>query len=154
MPPERPELRLGEGARAAILEEARRRYPEECCGGLLGRVDDERGVRTVVRVEAVRNERRERRERRYLVGPREVMRLEDRAEEEGLELFGFFHSHPDHPARPSEHDRRAAWPWYSYVIVSVREGDPERIRSWRLTDDRGSFDEERVTATEGATDEP
>lgn len=152
MPEEARTLRLTPEARRVIVDEGVRRYPEECCGGLLGREDGPR-ERTVVRAVPVGNEQEENRERRYLVGPREVMRLEDTAEEEGLELLGFFHSHPDHPARASETDRKLAWPWYSYIIVSIRDGAPGRIRSWRLVDDRSTFEEEAVNGTEGATDE-
>lgn len=146
-------LELAEAAREAILAEGRLRYPEECCGGLLGRIESPR-ERVVVRAVPVWNEQEDQRERRYLVGPREVMRLEDEAEREGLELLGFFHSHPDHPAQPSETDRQLAWPWYSYIILSVKQGEPGRLRSWRLVDDRSTFEEEVVNGMEGASREP
>lgn len=146
-------LELAEGARDVILAEGRLRYPEECCGGLLGRVEGPR-ERVIVRAVPVWNEQEDQRERRYLVGPREVMRLEDEADRDGLELLGFFHSHPDHPARPSETDRKLAWPWYSYIIVSVQRGEPRRLRSWRLVDDRSTFEEEVVNGIEGAIREP
>lgn len=147
-----PVLRLPNEARNVILDEGAARYPEECCGGLLGRIEGP-DLRTVVRAVPVGNQQEERRERRYLVGPADVLRLEDEAEAEDLELLGFFHSHPDHPARPSEHDRQHAWPWYSYLIVSVQGGEPERLRSWRLADDRSAFEEEAVNSTETATEE-
>lgn len=145
----RPGLGLTPNAAEVIRGEARDRYPEECCGGLLGRSDEE-GRRTVVRAVPVRNERSRERRRRYLLGPRQVLDLEDAAEREGLEVLGFFHSHPDHPAEPSEHDRRHAWPWYSYLIVAVDGGEPGAVRSWRLLDDRSSFEEEDVTLPEEA----
>ncbi|MFP3948928.1 MAG: M67 family metallopeptidase [Longimicrobiales bacterium] len=144
---------LAEAARQAILEEGRLRYPEECCGGLLGTIEGSRR-RVIVRAVPVWNEEEDLRERRYLVGPREVMRMEDEAEQEDLELLGFFHSHPDHPAQPSETDRRLAWPWYSYMILSVHQGEPRKLRSWRLVDDRSTFEEEVVNGTEGANREP
>lgn len=123
--------------------EARDRYPHECCGALLGR-EEGAGARRLVRVVPVANERREERERRYLVGPRRILELQEEADGEGLEVLGFFHSHPDHPARPSAFDAEHAWPWYSYVIVPVRDGEPGRARSWRLRDDRSRFDEEEI----------
>lgn len=141
-------LTVAPRAVAAIRDTARARYPEECCGGLLGRNDGDRG-RTITRAIPVRNERRSDRERRYLLGPRQVLELEDVAEREGLEVVGFFHSHPDHPAVPSEHDRRHAWPWYSYLIVAVEDGEPRDLRSWRLLRDRSTFDEEDVNVPGG-----
>ena len=146
-------LELAESAHRAILEEGRLRYPEECCGGLLGTIEGPR-KRVIVRAVPVWNEEEDLRERRYLVGPREVMRMEDEAEQEGLELLGFFHSHPDHPAQPSETDRRLAWPWYSYMILSVHQGEPRKLRSWRLVDDRSTFEEEVVNGMEGANRQP
>ena len=70
--------------------------------------------------------------------------------QQGLELIGWYHSHPDHPARPSEFDREHAWPWYSYVIVSVAAGQPQDMTSWRLADDRSHFLPEEVTPRAGA----
>ena len=63
----------------------------------------------------------------------------------GLEVVGWYHSHPDHPARPSEFDREHAWPWYSYVIVSVAAGQPEDMTSWLLADDRTHFLPEEIS---------
>jgi proteasome lid subunit RPN8/RPN11 len=64
--------------------------------------------------------------------------------EQGLDVIGWYHSHPDHPARPSEFDREHAWPWYSYIIVSVRNGAPQEMTSWRLEDDRAAFSSEAL----------
>ena len=63
----------------------------------------------------------------------------------GAELLGFYHSHPDHPARPSQYDLDHAWPFFSYIIVSVRAGVPEDMTSWRLREDRSAFDQEDLT---------
>ena len=62
----------------------------------------------------------------------------------GWTLIGWYHSHPDHPAKPSEYDREHAWPWYSYIIVSVQNGNPRDMTSWRLQDDRSAFVAEEV----------
>ncbi|NIP60369.1 MAG: hypothetical protein GWM92_18485, partial [Gemmatimonadetes bacterium] len=118
-----------------MAREARARYPHECAGALLGRVEED-GGRRLDRAVPVRNERASERERRYLVGPGQILALEEAAQATGLVILGFFHSHPDHPPRPSEFDREHAWPWYSYVIVPVRDGEPGEPRAWRLRDDR------------------
>jgi proteasome lid subunit RPN8/RPN11 len=82
--------------------------------------------------------------RRFLVRPNDYQAAERRAAAEGLELLGFYHSHPDHPARPSQYDLDHAWPVFSYVIISVAEGRPGDITSWRLADDRSAFSEEAL----------
>jgi len=78
-------------------------------------------------------------------------RPEHAATERGLDLLGWYHSHPDHPARPSEFDREHAWPWYSYVIVSVEAGNPKDLTSWRLEDDRSTFQPEEVLPVRAAS---
>jgi proteasome lid subunit RPN8/RPN11 len=83
--------------------------------------------------------------RRFLVGPDEYRRAEARAAETGRTLMGFYHSHPDHPAEPSAFDLEHAWPNLSYAIISVRQGQPKEMRSWRLRADRSGFDEEFIS---------
>ncbi len=117
-------------------------YPYECCGALLGTEQDE--VRTVSAIVQLANERTDERERRFFISPQQVLMVERKARQEGLLLLGFYHSHPDHPAEPSDYDRQHALPWYSYVIISVVKGEPKEIRSWRLRDDRSQFDPEIV----------
>jgi proteasome lid subunit RPN8/RPN11 len=73
-----------------------------------------------------------------------VRDAERAAKAQGLEVIGWYHSHPDHPARPSDFDRDHAWPWYSYIIVSVHEGVPKDMTSWRLKDDRSGYFEEKI----------
>ena len=82
--------------------------------------------------------------RRFLIRPDDYRAAEKRARESGLELLGFYHSHPDHPARPSQYDLDHAWPSFSYVIVSVIGGEDQLLTSWRLRNDRATFDEENV----------
>ncbi|GBC93631.1 CysO-cysteine peptidase [bacterium HR15] len=135
-------LRLSAQAEHEIRAHARAEYPYECCGALLG--TETGGHRTVEYVLRLANERMDERERRFFISPQQVLMAERRAHREGLLLLGFYHSHPDHPAIPSEYDRRHALPWYSYVIVSVPKGEPSELRSWRLRDDRSAFDEEPV----------
>ena len=68
----------------------------------------------------------------------------------GADLLGFYHSHPDHPARPSQYDLDHAWPFFSYIIVSVAGGVPQDMTSWRLRDDRSTFDPDDLVVTEHA----
>ncbi len=86
--------------------------------------------------------------RRFLVRPVDYQAAERRAAELGAELLGFYHSHPDHPARPSRYDLDHAWPVFAYVIVAVEGGEPRALTSWRLRDDRSAFDEEPVVVEE------
>jgi proteasome lid subunit RPN8/RPN11 len=117
-------------------------YPDECCGVLIGR---SLGDATVVeRLLSVDNERNESRHNRYLINPETVLAAHKEARALGLDVVGYYHSHPDHPARPSEFDREHAWPGVSYLIVSVEKGSVADARSWRLADDREKFDEEEI----------
>jgi proteasome lid subunit RPN8/RPN11 len=127
----------------AIRSHGRETYPEECCGGLLGLLLEDRGVR-IVRAEAIANASREQRERRYAVDPRDYLRLERSASEQGLALVGFYHSHPDHPAAPSEYDREHAFPFLHYLILSVANGRPGEATSWVLSEDGGVFEREEL----------
>lgn len=117
-----------------------RAYPEEGCGVLLGR--EVNGVREVDRIVELDNQREASRHNRYVISPEQFLRAEQAARAAGLDVIGFYHSHPDHPARPSAFDLEHAWPWYSYVIVSVEAGRVADVRSWRLRDDRAAFEPE------------
>lgn len=136
-------IRFETGTVTVILDHAASAYPEECCGVMVGREEPD-GARTVVRVTRAENRREDERERRFLIPPDAVREAEEAAREDGLDVLGFYHSHPDHPPRPSDFDREHAWPWYSYVIIDVARGTPGVLRSWRLRDDRSGFDEETV----------
>jgi proteasome lid subunit RPN8/RPN11 len=87
---------------------------------------------------------RETEKNRFLIDPLDQLRVEKGARERGLDVLGYYHSHPDHPARPSNYDRDHAWPWYSYVIISVDRGVPRDLTSWRLAEDRSAFAPEQV----------
>jgi adenylyltransferase/sulfurtransferase len=126
----------------AVAEAIRRHgaetFPNECCGALVGRNG------TVHEAFALANTTEEGPRRRFLVRPEDYRDAERRASALGAELLGFYHSHPDHPARPSQYDLDHAWPFFAYVIVSVRAGIPEEMTSWRLREDRSAFDQEEL----------
>jgi proteasome lid subunit RPN8/RPN11 len=139
-------IRLSRAAADAIREHGRRAYPEECCGALLG--DKEEGGGRVARAEPVENARTSRRERRFRIAPLDYLRLERVAAAEGRALLGFYHSHPDHPAVPSEYDREHALPFFHYVVLRVASGEPGEMASWVLSEDRRVFDREKLLAAE------
>ena len=114
-------------------------YPNECCGACYGRD----GVVTSTFPMPNTTELGPR--RRFHISPRDYMNAERRASSLGLELLGFYHSHPDHPARPSQFDLDHALPSFSYIIVSINESVPEDMTSWRLQEDRSAFDQENLT---------
>ena len=117
-------------------------YPDECCGVLIGRTSGDATV--VERVLSVGNERQDSRHNRFLISPETVLAAHKEARALGLDVVGYYHSHPDHPARPSEFDREHAWPGMSYLIVSVEKRQVVEARSWRLADDREGYDEEII----------
>lgn len=128
-----------------IREHARHSYPEECCGFLFGSSDGE--VRHVRDLQELTNSSGGNRSRRYVIKPEQYRNAELWAEGKGLEVLGLYHSHPDHPSRPSQFDVDHALPWWSYVIISVEGGKPALISSWVLRDDRLEFGEEGIEET-------
>jgi proteasome lid subunit RPN8/RPN11 len=130
---------IAEDAVDEIKRHAAEAYPHECCGALLER-DAE-----IVEAVPLSNTTSEEATRRFLVGPDEYRYAEKRARERGARLAGFYHSHPDHPARPSQTDLEQAWPNLTYVIVSVAAGTPADITCWRLREDRTAFDRGDLT---------
>ena len=122
-------------------------YPEEGAGLMLGRAQEDR--KQVARLVTFANAREQSaRHNRYLLTPQDYLRGEQEAARLGLDVVGVFHSHPDHPDRPSEFDREWAMPWLSYVITSVQGGQAKSSRSWLLSEDRSAFYEEPLTIVE------
>jgi proteasome lid subunit RPN8/RPN11 len=130
----------------AIREHGRKTYPEECCGALLGVRGGGRAA--VRRIERLANGRVGERHRRFRIDAADYRRVEAAAEESGLVLLGFYHSHPDHPAVPSDYDREHAMPFFHYVVLAVRSGEPGAIASWVLAEDRGAFERETLIDSE------
>jgi proteasome lid subunit RPN8/RPN11 len=135
-------LTLQSGIADAIAAHGIEAYPNECCGALIGRDG------SVTHTLALPNVTDEGPRRRFRVSDRDYLQCEKRATELGGELLGFYHSHPDHPARPSQYDLDHALPFFSYIIVAVRAGAPEDMTSWRLREDRSAFDQEQLTYAE------
>lgn len=152
------EPRIEEDAQVLLPADVRERirshledaYPEEACGGLLGRALN--GRTEVTAVAALENRESQDRARRYLIDPDAVLALQKRAEEQGLEVVGYYHSHPEAPAEPSAFDREAAWPWYVYLIVSLRDGRATEFGAWRLTEDRSGFRPLTISETDSGSE--
>jgi proteasome lid subunit RPN8/RPN11 len=153
-------LKLTEGLAEKIRAHGAETYPHECCGALLGReANAAPGVTTGGELQAHRdvvelfplvNRRDDSPRNRFSVTSEDVRDAEKAASGNHLEVIGWYHSHPDHPAKPSDYDRDHAWPWYSYVIVSVANGKPQDMTSWRLCDDRSQFVNEDVAVCDPA----
>jgi proteasome lid subunit RPN8/RPN11 len=123
---------------AAIRQHAAETYPNECCGALFG---SDCAVTGMLRLP---NETAEGPRNRFLVPPADYQAAEAYATETGSDLAGFYHSHPDHPARPSQYDLDHAWPFFVYLIVSVQNGEPREMTSWRLREDRSAFEADQL----------
>ena len=142
-------LILAAAHRQVMQAEAERTYPEECCGILLGQLEQS-GQKTVIEVwptpnawsegaaaelasviSASRYSAQAAHRDRYWIDPRDLLKAQREARDRSLQVIGIYHSHPDHPAMPSETDRRLAWPEYSYLILSVEQGKVTQVLSWQ-----------------------
>jgi proteasome lid subunit RPN8/RPN11 len=123
-------------------------YPHECCGFMLGSAAD--GMQRILEIRSQANERTDSRENRFVISPEQFKAVESYARKTGLLLVGIYHSHPDSPARPSDYDRDHAWPWFSYIIVSVKGGKAAEANAWQLRDDRSGFDHMTLEIAAGA----
>lgn len=130
----------------AIRSHGELAYPEECCGFLLGTADSDAVVEGIYEVD---NSQEENRERRFLMTPLDYLKAERLARDSGLDIVGTYHSHPDHPARPSETDlAEATFPRFSYVIVSVKAGRADELTAWTLAEDRSRFIQDHIGVPE------
>ncbi len=135
-------------------------YPEECCGLLLGLLRGD--VKTLVEVLPTQNswgdegvddfqaiessaQRKSSKRNRFSIAPKVMLQAQKDARDRNLDIIGIFHSHPDHPAVPSEFDRAIAWQQYSYIIVSVQQGKACDLKSWSLNDEH-QFQPEEILA--------
>jgi proteasome lid subunit RPN8/RPN11 len=135
---------LEKGVGFAIRRHGEETYPHECCGALIGAGD------RIIAAVALPNTTEEGPRRRFLVRPSDYRLAEQQASALNGELLGFYHSHPDHPARPSQFDLDHAWPNFAYVIVSVQSAAAREMTVWFLKEDRSSFDEGELHGDENS----
>jgi len=124
-----------------IEDHAREAFPEECCGFLLGSAARHRRV---VEARRAKNVVAENRTSRYAIDPLELLHVDEEARAKHLDLIGIYHSHPNHPAEPSEFDRSRAAGWYSYVIVRIDDRRPSGMTCWRFDDRKDQFEPETI----------
>lgn len=133
-----------------IINHAKSAYPHEACGALLGKqqsvVSGQRSetAKNVLKSCRMENINKDRANDRYEINPKELLKIEKEAKANCLQVIGFYHSHPDHPDRPSGFDRERAWPFYSYIIIAVQNGKDISVKSWTLEDEKEPFREEEV----------
>ncbi len=130
-------IRITKALEEEIEKHGSETYPDECCGILLGSNNGD--LRLIKDIDRLENHQVENRRRRFFVTPEQYRKAERTASERGMELLGFYHSHPDHPAIPSEFDREHALPWFTYIVLSVVDGKPKVMTSWVLSDSRDKF---------------
>jgi len=141
------QINMTSALQAQIFEQMEAAYPNEGGGFLMGEISgDVVAIKAITEIENVFEEAEQ--YHRYAMTPQDWMRLEDEADEKGLTLVGYYHSHPDSPAIPSDYDREHALPNFVYVITSVREGKAAEMRVWQLQQDRGAFDAGSLTIVE------
>lgn len=138
-------IEISEQHLVRIRQHGEQDYPFECCGLLIGRFGDD-GRKIVVETYPISNAREEEAKRnRFLIRPEELMRGEKYAREKRLDVVGFYHSHPDDRAVPSNYDLDRAWPTYSYIVVAVAAGSAADLRSWEMEPDRSRFNAEEMS---------
>ena len=128
-----------------ITNHAQSTYPEECCGFLIGTAIAEKWVRQVL---PATNSHHQSRTNRYSIDPVEIVRADETAQRESLDLLGIYHSHPDAPPQPSQIDRQFAWPTYTYLIVSVENRIVKAVGAWQLSADDRAFRSEDLNIVE------
>jgi proteasome lid subunit RPN8/RPN11 len=124
-----------------IKELAKKSYPYECCGLLIGVNSSEKRV---VEVRPAQNWNVERAHDRYVIDRKEFEKIDKEAVKKGLQIIGVYHSHPDHPAVPSAYDAEHACSWFSYIIVAVENGETTDIKSWIFSEKKRQFEEEKI----------
>ena len=137
-------LVLNPALETLIKSEGETAYPNECCGILIGEIDGD-GAKIAKQARPIHNASEAGEQyHRFLITPEDMMEAERTARKGKLDVIGFYHSHPDHPAKPSDYDKEHALPFYSYVIVSVEKGSAKEMTSWELTADRVNFIPEKI----------
>jgi len=134
-------LQIHSSSKKLLIEDALRTFPDECCGFLFG--TDKATNRVVEEITVVNNAKDGDKRRRFEITAKDYIKAEQYADEKKLTLLGVYHSHPNHPSVPSEHDRVVAQTFFSYIIVAVRENEFVSLQSWRLND-AFQFEEEKT----------
>ena len=132
------QLELSNSVYKEIKDHGSKTFPNECCGFLFGSIDND--IRIVSEIKIQDNEFEQSQENRFLITPESYKLAEEYGDKIDKDLLGFYHSHPDSPAIPSQYDIDHAWPWYSYLIISVLSGKPGELLAWQLREDRSKFD--------------
>jgi proteasome lid subunit RPN8/RPN11 len=139
---------MGKALENDIRAEGEKAYPNECCGVIFGETG-ENGDKTVRMIEPIDNSREESEKyHRFLITPEDMLKAELKAKGLKLDVLGFYHSHPDNPAKPSDYDKEHALPFYSYIINAVDKGVSGDFTSWELTADRETFIAEEIIILE------
>jgi proteasome lid subunit RPN8/RPN11 len=141
-------IELSEETHRRIEYHGEQTYPEECCGILLG--FDHDGARHIEEMVEIDNSQDENRRRRFFITPDQYRQAEQTAAELHMDLLGFYHSHPDHPAIPSAFDKEHALPWFAYVIVSIQAGRAAGMAVWQLSEDRSRFLQKEIVVKAAA----
>jgi proteasome lid subunit RPN8/RPN11 len=134
-------LRLSPPAWDSVQRHAESGYPNEVCGVLIGRLGAEP---LAAEAHPCANVNKERARDRYLMDPQEQMRLEKDARARGLDVLGYYHSHPDHPAQASATDNQLSWEGVHYLIVAVRDGKVVDHKAWWRDSGSPGLDEENL----------
>ena len=124
-----------------ILEHVRQTYPHECCGLMVGNGSLSKEV---IDYRIIPNINHDRAHDRYIMDPKVFNQIDGELREKKLEILGIYHSHPDHPSRPSEFDREHAWPIYSYVVIACEKGVKTQAQSWVINEESAHFEEEKL----------
>ena len=127
-----------------IQDHSLKDYPHECVGALLGTVDSATGHKFCIELITLENTSTENKQRRFAITDQDYKWLEEQAKDKQLSLLGFYHSHPDHPAQPSETDLKFAWPFFSYLIQSVNKETAIDCLSYVLDVATGQFVSEEL----------
>ncbi len=135
-------LKIKKEAVEEIKRQSEEGYPYEICGFMLGNIDYQNNIRECTEVYQVENQNKERANDRFEIDPKDYIKVEDYADKKGISIIGIYHSHPDHPDRPSQTDLMFAQPDMSYIIVSVEKGKAVSWKSWEL--DKDKFKQEEV----------
>jgi proteasome lid subunit RPN8/RPN11 len=136
-------IKVPSGIFGQMKEHGETSFPNECCGVLMGKGGKEgRAVLEILRIDNSFDDAE--RYHRFLITPDQYRNAEKIAREKKLDIIGFYHSHPDSPSIASKYDLEHAFPWFSYIIMSVMKKKYHDVHSWVMSEDRNEFKEEEV----------